>query len=408
MSDDEDPLMHVPPARRNHLDLPSTSHLPRALSALDPDDDLAAAASAPSASSRRSMKHGAPSFSSLLSDASSLDPVTPAKRAHNNQLYRLGQAHSHDATTSDSLLEGIGTTNSLAGSHSMHTTPDDSALNPWLQHLHNTRMAKLMPADSADAAPGADDTAAAAAKPLGPRERTHKFLMLEDLTEGMRHPCVLDLKMGTRQHGVHASQEKRMSQERKCERSTSKRLGVRIGGMQVYKHQTHSYFYLDKYVGRQINVSNFKQNLLSYLDNGDMYLIGFIPRIVEKLRQLAQVIATMPTYRFYSSSLLILYDGDAPIDPTAPKREADIRMIDFAHSVTNADPPSREIVYVNCPPTTKGPDNGYLLGIQTLIAQFEEILRDLGDDPSVLDANGHVSKQALSKTRRINAEIGLV
>lgn len=60
------------------------------------------------------------------------------------------------------------------------------------------------------------------------KRKSREFIALEDAVERFRLPCVIDLKMGQRQHGDDASEEKKLSQSEKCKRSTSHELGIRM------------------------------------------------------------------------------------------------------------------------------------------------------------------------------------
>ena len=85
----------------------------------------------------------------------------------------------------------------------------------------------------------------------------------------------------------------------------------------------------NKYFGRKLSVEGVQDTLLEFLNNGARIRTGLIDPIIEKLRKLHEVVSKQNTFRFYSSSLLIMYDGyevenaDSPSQSQAQQRHRD-------------------------------------------------------------------------------------
>uniref|UniRef100_A0A6J0U167 Kinase n=1 Tax=Pogona vitticeps TaxID=103695 RepID=A0A6J0U167_9SAUR len=238
---------------------------------------------------------------------------------------------------------------------------EKNSYNPWGLHCHKQHLNRISSKYN--------------------ENKPHQFLLLENVVSKYKCPCILDLKMGTRQHGDDASEEKKARQIKKCEQSTSASLGVRICGMQVYQADTNQYLCKDKYYGRKLSPDGFRQAIYQFLHNGMRLRTELVEPIVSQLKMLLSVIKKQSTYRFYSSSLLINYEGldkAMPLDSQSycqntscsvlqgnSQPKVDVRMIDFAHT-TYKGSKNNQTIY-------DGPDHGYIFGLENLIKIVQSI-----------------------------------
>jgi len=185
----------------------------------------------------------------------------------------------------------------------------------------------------------------------------HKYMLIEDLGRKYECPCVMDVKIGTRNYGDFASPDKIRRQMLKTESTTSASLGIRLCGYKVWCRKTKSTREVDKYEHRKLNNETLLISLYSFFSNGTKLRTSIIKQFLVKLEKLLQVIETNQPYRVYSSSLLFMFEG-AKKERTP---EVTLKMIDFAHTYSFREGQKQ--------------DDGYKLGLINLIDCLEKVVK---------------------------------
>ena len=99
--------------------------------------------------------------------------------------------------------------------------------------------------------------------------------------------------------------------------------------------------------------------------------LDIMSKIIATVEELITVLNKLETYRFYTASLLVTYDGDCnglhhrgSSGTALPKY--DIRMIDFAHSTHRGL--RDQVVH-------EGPDLGFIQGLRSLVQIIEQLMQ---------------------------------
>lgn len=166
-------------------------------------------------------------------------------------------------------------------------------------------------------------------------EREGRILLeLEDLTRAYRHPCIIDIKIGHATWYPEAEPDYNNRARQKDVVTTQSSLGFKICGMQVYRHGQGGYWRASKRWCKTLPVGLVDKALLSFAHNehglraSDVYLAP--GGAVDQLRALGNWFENQKEFAFYSSSVLLLYEGDALQAADAKVR---VRLVDFAHTL---------------------------------------------------------------------------
>lgn len=159
-------------------------------------------------------------------------------------------------------------------------------------------------------------------------ENRQQFLLIEDLTSGIHSPCIADIKIGTRSYEVDASEKKKEAQLSHIKGTTTETHACRMVDVSLRKDGVLIKEW-DRISGRQAPLSMFIEVLQKFLPGKrKQEFLGLLNDLIEKLIETKTL---NPRSRFYSASLLVIYDGDFIDNPM------NIALIDFAHAYVDID-----------------------------------------------------------------------
>lgn len=189
------------------------------------------------------------------------------------------------------------------------------------------------------------------------------LLELEDLARMYSHPCIIDIKIGHRTWYPDADESYIERCKKKDANTTQLDLGFKICGMQVYRHSVGGYWRASKRWCKTLSKSTIDRALESFVHNENglkpMDVYGGPGGVIHQMSLLEEWFAYQTEFCFYSSSILILYEGDAK---SSSEANISLRMVDFAHAFSTKNEEQM------------GRDENYLEGLKSFKAHLVRLL----------------------------------
>ncbi len=149
------------------------------------------------------------------------------------------------------------------------------------------------------------------------------WLVLENLCQEMKHPSILDLKIGASSMGqTKSGAVKKVKQAVVKAMSTSSSLGFRVAGMKVYHPAKTGHETKPKKYGMSLTKATVHTAFQDFLSPDGIWQPALARPLLGELERIRTFFLTQMYFSFNSSSLLVLYDAGGALI---------VRLIDFAH-----------------------------------------------------------------------------
>jgi len=217
-----------------------------------------------------------------------------------------------------------------------------------------------------------------------------EFIILENLTAGFIHPCVIDLKLGNvnydpSRHNV----EKIRVRKLKLSSTTSGSLAVRIAAVRVFRNRYGNYLTLHSKFAHHIHTESHLRSYLELtLHDGYRLRTDLFPSIIRQLKSILHALKTQKTFGFLSSSILLVYEGGLDKANKLKGRGVDVKLIDFDHAYIHQQPKVEDLT-------------GITMGITNLI----NILKKISFCSNRTKSDSQLQKNYLNKIQKIKKTI---
>uniref|UniRef100_A0A0N5AD59 Kinase n=1 Tax=Syphacia muris TaxID=451379 RepID=A0A0N5AD59_9BILA len=182
--------------------------------------------------------------------------------------------------------------------------------------------------------------------------KTIDCLVMEDLTEGYKQPCTMDIKMGKVTYDPDAPPEKIMSESVKYPAQTT--LGFRLLGYRM--HCNGDCKIRDKKWGRSRTLENIVSAYGEFLSGRRGEETVLTKHILSQLYKIQQWFHAQRVYHFYASSILIVYEACIQLEARPL-----VKLIDFSHVF----------------PSNGDLDENYIFGLDNVVRFIEQFQNEI-------------------------------